>query len=93
MLALDTLGTFDFSGHALSEFLNEDVLPFEDDHPGVRQAAAMTCCRILSRDPICYQASNHSIEIVSGVIDKLLTIAVADPGKPVFDGPIFMGRI
>ena len=75
------MGTFDFSGHALSEFLNEDVLPFEDDHPGVRQAAALTCCRILSRDPICYQASNHSIEIVSGVIDKLLTIAVADPGK------------
>ncbi|EKM51709.1 uncharacterized protein PHACADRAFT_262011 [Phanerochaete carnosa HHB-10118-sp] len=83
ILALDTLGTFDFSGHALSEFLNEDVLPFEDDHPGVRQAAATTCCRILSRDPICYQASNHSIEIVSGVIDKLLTVAVADPDPKI----------
>ena len=33
------------------------------------------------RDPICYQASNHSIEIIGDVIDKLLTVGIADPGK------------
>jgi FKBP12-rapamycin complex-associated protein len=40
----------------------------------------MTCCRLFDKDPICYQASNHSIEIVSDVLDKLLTVGIADPG-------------
>ena len=57
------------------------ALPYlEEDHPEVRRAAAETCCRLFIRDPICYQASNHSIEIISDVIDKLLTVAIADPG-------------
>ena len=66
-----------------------NALPYlEEDHPGVRQAAAMTCCRLFVKDPICYQASNHSIEIVSDVIDKLLTVAIADPGMIVCSGPL-----
>ncbi|KAJ3547494.1 hypothetical protein NM688_g5399 [Phlebia brevispora] len=59
MLALNVLGTFDFSGHILNEFVRDNALPYlEEDHPG---------------------ASNHSIEIVSDVIDKLLTVGIADP--------------
>lgn len=68
-------------GHILNEFVRDNALPYlEEDHSGVRQAAALTCCRLFVRDPICYQASNHSIEIVSDVIDKLLTVGIADPG-------------
>ena len=44
------------------------------------QAAALTCCHLFIKDPICYQASNHSTEIVGDVIDKLLTVGIADPG-------------
>lgn len=68
-------------GHILSDFVRDDALPFRHDDPRVRQAAAMTCCRLLSRDPICYQTSTHSIEIMSGVMSVLLTMGVADPGE------------
>ncbi|KAI1796782.1 atypical/PIKK/FRAP protein kinase [Ganoderma leucocontextum] len=77
-LALDTLI------HLTSAFVHDCALPYLDqDHPDVRRAAAMTCCRLFVRDPICYQASNHSIEIISDVIDKLLTVAIADPDASI----------
>ncbi|RDX49678.1 atypical/PIKK/FRAP protein kinase [Lentinus brumalis] len=83
-LALTTLHTFDFGGHVLNEFIHDCVLPYLDhDHPEVRRAAALTCCRLLVHDPICYQASNHSIEIIRDVIDKLLTVAIADPDASI----------
>ena len=72
---------FALIGHVLNEFVRNCALPYlEDDHPEVRGAAAQTCCHLFMRDPICYQASNHSIEIISDVIDKLLTVGIADPG-------------
>lgn len=52
----------------------------EDDHPEVRGAAAFTCCKLFVKDPITYQASSHAIEIISDVLDKLLTVGIADPG-------------
>lgn len=83
-LALDTLGSFDFSGHILNEFVRNCALPYlEDDHREVRQAAALTCCRLFVRDPICHQVSNHSIEIISDVLDKLLTVGIADPDPEI----------
>ncbi|KAJ7093820.1 phosphatidylinositol 3-kinase [Mycena belliarum] len=46
-LALTTLGTFDFSGHVLTEFAQTNALPYvEDDAPEVRRAAALACCRL-----------------------------------------------
>ena len=69
------------TGHILNEFVRDAALPcLEDDHAEVRKAAALTCCRLFVRDPICYQASNHSVEIISDVLDKLLAVGVADPG-------------
>ncbi|EJD07323.1 atypical/PIKK/FRAP protein kinase [Fomitiporia mediterranea MF3/22] len=83
-LALDTLGSFDFSGHILNEFVRSCAVPYlEDDHPDIRQAAALTCCRLFVRDPICHQVSNHSIEIISDVLDKLLTVGIADPDPAI----------
>lgn len=69
------------AGHILSEFARQRALPYlESDHPEVRQAAALTCCRIYARDPICHQASAHAIEVMSEVLDKLLVVGIADPG-------------
>ncbi len=71
-------------GHILNEFVRDNALPYlEDDNPQIRRAAALTCCNLFIKDPICYQASNHSIELVGDVIDKLLTVGIADPGAYV----------
>jgi serine/threonine-protein kinase mTOR len=61
--------------------VRNSALPYlEDDHAEVRGAAAYTCCKLYVRDPICFQASSHAIEIISDVLDKLLTVGIADPG-------------
>ncbi|XP_006461830.1 hypothetical protein AGABI2DRAFT_151451 [Agaricus bisporus var. bisporus H97] len=83
-LALTTLGSFDFNGHVLNEFVRNCAVPYlEDDQPEVRRAAALTCCRLLVCDPICYQSSSHAIEIISDVLDKLLTVGIADPDSSI----------
>ncbi|KAF8074724.1 phosphatidylinositol 3-kinase [Lyophyllum atratum] len=83
-LALSTLGSFDFSGHVLNEFVRNCALPYlEDDNAEIRRAAALTCCRLFVRDPICYQASSHAIEVISDVLDKLLTVGIADPDHTI----------
>ena len=69
-------------GHVLNEFVRSAALPYlEDDNADVRRAGALTCCKVFMRDPICYQASSHAIEIISDVLDKLLTVGIADPGE------------
>lgn len=79
-VALKTLGDFDFSGHILNEFVRSCTLPyFESDHSVVREAAAVTCAKLFMQDPICFQTSMHAIEIVNDVLDKLMTVGIADP--------------
>jgi serine/threonine-protein kinase mTOR len=58
------------------------ALPYlEDDNVEVRRAAALTCCVLFMNDPITYHVSNHAVEVISDVVDKLLTVGIADPGK------------
>ncbi|KAK3073501.1 phosphatidylinositol kinase- protein kinase tor1 [Teratosphaeriaceae sp. CCFEE 6253] len=79
-LALVTLGSFDFSGHVLNEFVRDVAIRYvEDDDAIIRKAAALTCCQLFVRDPIVHQTSHHAIQVVSDVIEKLLTVGVADP--------------
>ncbi|KAK0122644.1 phosphatidylinositol kinase- protein kinase tor1 [Cadophora gregata f. sp. sojae] len=79
-LALNTLGSFDFSGHVLNEFVRDVAIKYvEDDNAEIREAAALTCCQLYVRDPIVNQTSYHAIQVVSEVIEKLLTVGVADP--------------
>lgn len=79
------------AGHVLSEFARQRALPYlEDDHAEVRQAAALTCCRLYARDPICHQASAHAIEVMSEVLDKLLVVGIADPGQSRFTSPLIL---
>jgi len=83
-LALHTLGSFDFSGHVLNEFVRDVAIRYvEDDDPVIRKAAALTCCQLFVRDPIVHQTSHHAIQVVSDVIEKLLTVGVADPQSDI----------
>ena len=71
-LALDTLGSFDFSGILLHELVRDTVTNYLDhDSRDVRMAAAQTCCRLFARDPIIFQTSNYSINLVTEVLEKL----------------------
>ncbi|KAK3358276.1 armadillo-type protein [Lasiosphaeria ovina] len=79
-LALNTLGSFDFSGHVLNEFVRDVAIKYvEDDDPEIREAAALTCCQLYVRDPIVNQTSYHALQVVADVIEKLLTVGVSDP--------------
>ena len=79
-IALQTLGSFDFSGHILSEFVRACTLPYlELDAKEVRKAAAVTCAHMFVNDPICYQTSMHAIEVFNDVLDKLIMVGIADP--------------
>lgn len=80
ILALKTLGSFNFSGHVLNEFVRDCCIPYlEDDNPDIRRSAAQTCCQLFVRDPICYQTSAHAVQVVGEVLEKLLTVGIADP--------------
>jgi len=79
-LALNTLGSFDFSGHILNEFVRDVAIKYvEDDDPEIREAAALTCCQLYIRDPIVNQTSYHALQVVAEVVDKLLTVGISDP--------------
>jgi serine/threonine-protein kinase mTOR len=79
-LALHTLGSFDFSGHILNEFVRDVAIRYvESDSSEIRKASALTCCQLFVHDPILHQTSGHSIAVVGEVIDKLLTVGVGDP--------------
>lgn len=79
-LALNTLGSFDFSGHILNEFVRDVAIKYvEDEDPEIREAAALTCCQLYVRDPIVNQTSHHALQVVGDVIEKLLTVGISDP--------------
>jgi len=68
------------SGHILNEFVRDAVLPYlEHDSPDVRKEAVLASTQLFIKDPICHQMSSHSIEIVSDVLEKLLTVGITDP--------------
>ncbi|KAI8981018.1 armadillo-type protein [Pilobolus umbonatus] len=80
VLALTTLGSFDFSNHVLNEFVRDCIVNYlDDDLSEIRKAAAVTCCQLFVRDPICNQTSAHAIKVVGEVLEKLLTVGIADP--------------
>ena len=84
VLALHTLGSFDFSGHILNEFVRDVAISYvENDNAEIRKASALTCCQLFVHDPIINQTSTHSIQVVNEVIDKLLTVGVGDPDAEI----------
>ncbi|CAH1757738.1 9252_t:CDS:10 [Entrophospora sp. SA101] len=80
VLALKTLGTFNFKGHVLNEFVKDCVISYlEQDNHEVREAAALTCCQLFAHDSILDQTSNHAIQVINVVLERLLTTGVSDP--------------
>lgn len=66
---------------SLSEFIRNYVVRYvEDDNPDIRKAAALSCCQVLAADPVVTRTSHHAIKLVNEVLEKLLTLAIADPG-------------
>ncbi|EYE96697.1 phosphatidylinositol 3-kinase tor2 [Aspergillus ruber CBS 135680] len=83
-LALHTLGSFDFSGYVLNEFVRDVAINYvENDNPEIRKASALTCCQLFVHDPIINQTSSHSIQVVSEVIVKLLNVGIGDPDPEI----------
>ncbi|KAI7861526.1 armadillo-type protein [Spinellus fusiger] len=84
VLALKTLGSFDFSNHVLNEFVRDCIVNYlDDDLPEIRKSAAVTCCQLFIRDPICNQTSAHAMKVVGEVLEKLLTVGIADPDPTI----------
>ncbi|KAL8658559.1 MAG: hypothetical protein Q9202_007526 [Teloschistes flavicans] len=80
VLALDTLGSFDFSGLQLNEFVRDVAIRYVDNgNARIRKSAALTCCQIYTSDPIIYQTSIHAIRTVATVVEQLLVLGVTDP--------------
>ncbi|KAF2280167.1 phosphatidylinositol 3-kinase tor2 [Westerdykella ornata] len=78
-LALQTLGSFDFTGHVLNEFVRDVAIRYvEADNPEIRRRAALTCCQLFVKDPIVHQTSTHATKVVGEIIEKLLTVGVGD---------------
>lgn len=82
VLALNVLTNFDFKEHGLSEFVVQVILPhLGDEDANARRSAVISTCKILSRDRIRFQSSQHSLETITQALDKLLSVAIVDTGK------------
>ena len=79
ILALNILGTFNFSNHMLSKLVGECcMLYLEDEDVQIRKSCIVTCCLLLASDPICFQTSNSSLITVTEILSRLLTVAITD---------------
>jgi hypothetical protein len=68
-------------GHNLSEVVRVCIIPYlAEEHAIVRQTAALTACTLIAVDPVCFQTSDYSVGILMSMLDRLLTLAVADQG-------------
>ncbi|KAF9352686.1 phosphatidylinositol kinase- protein kinase tor1 [Mortierella sp. NVP85] len=84
ILALKTLGSFNFSGHMLHEFVRDScVVYLDDENANIRRAAAQTCCQLFAGDPIIFQTSAHAVQVVDEVLEKLLLVGIADPDATI----------
>jgi FKBP12-rapamycin complex-associated protein len=81
---LNSLGSFDFSGHMLQEMVKECAVTYlDDDNTNIRKAAVTTCCQLLGRDPVNYQTSNRSMQLVNEIIERLLVVGITDPDSNI----------
>ncbi|GAA5848144.1 hypothetical protein JCM3766R1_000463 [Sporobolomyces carnicolor] len=72
------------SEHSLGEFIRDRVVRYvEDDNAEIRRAAALSSCAVLANDPVVGQTSNNAIRLVNEILEKLLTLAIADPDPSI----------
>ncbi|XP_025831250.1 serine/threonine-protein kinase Tor [Agrilus planipennis] len=86
VLALHTLGTFDFEGHSLLQFVQRLADHFlAHEQREIRLEAVRTCCRIL-KHALIKTSSHHSEKVtntVAEVLNKLLIVGLTDTEKEV----------
>ena len=93
LLALKTLGSFAFSDASLIELIRQcSYFYLDSDDLEIRQAAAQTCCKLLSQDPILFQTSNHAMQVVSEILDRILILGVTDTGKADYS-PLLLANL
>ncbi|MBW00859.1 Serine/threonine-protein kinase mTOR, partial [Eschrichtius robustus] len=84
-LALRTLGSFEFEGHSLTQFVRHCADHFlNSEHKEIRMEAARTCSRLLT--PSVHLISGHAhvvsqtaVQVVADVLSKLLVVGITDP--------------
>lgn len=68
-------------GYILNDFVHDVAIQYvENEHPAIRKAAALSSCQLIVKDPIIHQSSRHATSIVGHILERLLAVAVADPG-------------
>ncbi|XP_069466036.1 serine/threonine-protein kinase mTOR isoform X2 [Ambystoma mexicanum] len=88
-LALRTLGTFEFEGHSLTQFVRHCADHFlNSEHKEIRIEAARTCSRLLT--PSIHLISGHghvvsqtAVQVVADVLSKLLVVGITDPDPDI----------
>lgn len=81
-IPLTIANSFVSVGHNLSEVVRVCTIPYlSDEHPKIRQTAALTACMLIAVDPVCFQTSDYSVGILMDMLDRLLTLSVADQGE------------
>lgn len=81
VLALRTLGTFDFDGHSLLQFVQRCADYFlVHEERDIRLEAVRTCCRLLKHS--IHNTAGHTSETVTvtvaSVLSKLLIVGITD---------------
>lgn len=65
--------------YQMAEFVRTTIICYiEHEDPRVRKLAALTSCHLLIKDNIGRQTSLNSLNIVSEVLSKLLSVAITD---------------
>eukprot|EP00002_Diphylleia_rotans_P028068 TRINITY_DN5657_c0_g1_i3.p1 TRINITY_DN5657_c0_g1~~TRINITY_DN5657_c0_g1_i3.p1 ORF type:complete len:1876 (-),score=390.71 TRINITY_DN5657_c0_g1_i3:1816-7443(-) len=84
ILAIKTLGTFNFRGHMLIDFARDVVLSYtDDDNPLIRKEAALTCSKLLSSPDQSAPTKGQAAIVIGEVLAKLLTVAISDPDPSI----------
>ncbi|XP_056399106.1 serine/threonine-protein kinase mTOR isoform X3 [Hyla sarda] len=87
-LALRTLGTFEFEGHSLTQFVRHCADHFlNSEHKEIRMEAARTCSRLLTPSIQLLSGHGHvsqtAIQVVADVLSKLLVVGITDPDPDI----------
>ncbi|KAF7324662.1 Serine/threonine-protein kinase TOR [Mycena kentingensis (nom. inval.)] len=93
-LALTILGTFDFSGHILTEFAQTNALPYiEDDAPEVRRAAAGACVRLFGGGVPGYEDGAEMLGSGASIASGSVTVGGAGGGSVYHHGEDVVGDV
>ncbi len=87
ILALRTLGTFDFDRYLLTEFLRDGVMNYlSHDTVQIRKEACLTCCKLMVPRMDGASLNNvrgYSAQVMSKVLLKLLETGISDPDQSI----------